>query len=73
MNAPRTATCKRCGSTGVAWVQSKRTGRHYLALATVGTSRDGSNYGKVIVYPQTPHDCHDATKGGRQDPEHPGQ
>lgn len=33
----KTATCRKCGSTSVAWVTSHRTGRNYL----VETTSDG--------------------------------
>ena len=36
---PETSTCKRCGSTDVAWFKSKRTGKPYLC--EVFTDSDG--------------------------------
>ena len=37
----KTATCRRCGSTAVAWVKSNRTGNPYM-VETVG--QDGVTY-----------------------------
>lgn len=66
----KTAQCKKCGSTSVAWVQSKRTGKWYLAFATTyhGTPADGVNKataGGVAVHAHIAHDCDDPAKGGR--------
>lgn len=61
MNAIKTAQCNRCGSNNVAWVKSKKTGRNYLAFAVQASYRcDGA------IYPQTPHDCTNPTRGGYQ-------
>lgn len=43
------ARCRVCGDTNVAWVQSKRTGRWYLAYAYSGAP------GQLIPQPERPH------------------
>ena len=58
-------TCKRCGAQNLAWVQSKRTGRYYLAQTQQyhgmplggngGYSRGGTN-----VLAHRPHKCDEA-------------
>lgn len=56
-------TCKRCGERHCAWVQSKKTGRFYLADAMetkvrVGSSGNGSyRVGGLDVRPWQPHKC----------------
>lgn len=47
------ATCKRCGCWRVVWVQSKRTGRYYLA-STMPSQREGDWF---VVTPWQPHSC----------------
>lgn len=78
MATNRKTTCKKCGSTQVGWVQSKRTGKWYLAFAT--EYRASTTYlpdsahttpGGVQVHPQTPHKCDDYTRGGMMDRRHP--
>jgi hypothetical protein len=43
------ATCKRCGCTSVAWVQSSKTQKWYLSESILGTP------GKVIPLAHRPH------------------
>jgi len=59
MRQIKTATCKRCNSTSVAWVKSAKTGKFYLAFAVQATSREDG-----AVYPQTLHKCDDPLRGG---------
>lgn len=67
----KTTTCKRCGSTQVAWVQSKKTGKWYLAFTTAyhgdpgdyASGRRGSS-GGTTVHKHIAHDCDDPIKGG---------
>lgn len=65
------AQCKRCGSTSVAWVQSKRTGKWYLAFArtakeAVAYTDSGAHGGReyVSVAAHMPHKCDDPMYGG---------
>lgn len=68
----KNATCKRCGSTSVAWVKSKRTGNFYLAFATfysgggyVDPNGHSSGGGQSwTAHPQSPHDCKSPNRGG---------
>ncbi len=67
--SPAKATqCNRCGSTKVGWVESKKTGRWYLALATPTHSIqiEGRALGTtgVQIHPQTPHQCDSPNRGG---------
>lgn len=71
-------TCKRCGSTQVAWVQSKKTGKWYLAFATeysasvtYGPDKAYTTPGGVAVHAHTPHKCDDYSRGGMMDRRHP--
>lgn len=66
------ATCKRCGSTAVSWVKSKRTGKWYLAFArqeksfaVYGPDSVHRAGGGVSVAAHIPHDCDDPARGGR--------
>lgn len=55
-------SCRRCGQQNLAWVQSKRTGRYYLAKTQNyrGMPADGVNAavrGGVSVLAHRPHKC----------------
>jgi len=64
----KSAQCKKCGSTRVLWVQSKRTQRYYLAFATrthsvqVGSQSCGTT--GWVASPQHPHKCDEPAVGG---------
>jgi hypothetical protein len=66
--ADKTTKCKRCGSIQVGWVQSKKTGKWYLAFATPTHSMqiDGKSYGSTgyHVHAHVPHKCDDPARGG---------
>jgi hypothetical protein len=66
--ADKTTQCKRCGSVQVGWVQSKKTGKWYLAFATPTHSMqiDGKSYGSsgYQVHAHVPHDCKEPVRGG---------
>lgn len=63
-----TTTCKRCGQSDLAWVQSKKTGRYYLALtqkfhgAPLGGD-GGYSKGGITVLAHRPHKCDDPRSG----------
>lgn len=63
-----TTTCKRCGQADLAWVQSKKTGKFYLARtrkyhgASLGGD-GGYSRGGVSVLAHLPHKCDDARTG----------
>jgi hypothetical protein len=60
-------TCKRCGAPNLAWVQSKKTGRFYLALTQKfhGVQHgNGYSAGGVSVLAHKPHKCDDPHAGG---------
>lgn len=57
-----TTTCKRCGQPSLAWVQSKKTGKFYLAhtqkyhgMPATGTS--AAVPGGISVLAHQPHKC----------------
>lgn len=58
----QTTECNRCGQQNLAWVQSKRTGRYYLAHtqkyhgAALGGDR-GYSRGGTSVLAHQPHKC----------------
>lgn len=62
MTTTTTTTCKRCGQPDLAWVQSKKTGRWYLAHtqryhgAALGGDR-GYSRGGISVLAHQPHNC----------------
>jgi len=64
-----TTTCKRCGQPDLAWVQSKKTGRYYLALtqkfhgAPLGGADGGYSKGGTTVLAHRPHKCDDPQTG----------
>lgn len=64
----KTVSCKKCGSVQCSWVQSKRTGRYYLAFCTpthsIQVEGRVSGTSGWQVHPQTPHDCTDPVRGG---------
>lgn len=69
MATTKNTTCGRCGSRSVAWVQSQRTGRYYLAFATHHHSvalDGGQRSGETgwVAHPQNPHKCDDVLVGG---------
>jgi hypothetical protein len=62
---PELATCNRCGETNVAWVQSKRTGKWYLAEAYRYHGQPADMNGRAIpggvaVRAHEPHRCDEA-------------
>lgn len=66
------AQCKRCGSTSVAWVQSSKAGKWYLAFTTrqaalpvYGPDTVHITPAKTIVHEHILHKCDDASTGGR--------
>jgi len=48
----KAATCNKCGARNVAWVESKKTGKWYLAEGTLGL---GVSPGRVIPVKHKPH------------------
>lgn len=68
MATDKTTHCKRCGSGRVGWVQSKKTGKWYLAFATrthsvqVGSQRAGETGWHAHAH--IPHDCTNPARGG---------
>lgn len=63
-----TTTCKRCGAQNLAWVQSKKTGRYYLALTQKyhgipATGTSAAVPGGITVLAHRPHKCDDPRSG----------
>lgn len=68
MSNVTTTTCKRCGQSDLAWVQSKKTGRWYLALTQKyhgmpATGTSAAVPGGITVLAHRPHKCDDPSSG----------
>jgi len=49
--------CNRCNRGPLAWVQSTKTGKWYLANCVVSQSEEKAMHGICFIEPWNPHKC----------------